>query len=149
MDFSMLRKARKAAGITQKDLANALGINRATISKYESGTIEPSISQLKQIAEILQISWFDLLPEHERGTYMLANVIANGLGTDTGNDTAEFDEESELSYQSLSLIRVGDAFELLNEDGISEAVKRVEELTEIPKYQKAEDTTDANQDKQS
>ncbi len=53
MDFTGIRKARKKAGITQDGLASLLGINRATVSKYESGQIEPSLSQLGKIAKTL------------------------------------------------------------------------------------------------
>lgn len=53
MDFSGIRKARKSAGITQDGLAAMLGINRATVSKYESGQIVPSLGQLGKIAKAL------------------------------------------------------------------------------------------------
>ena len=53
---NLLRKLRKEKSLTQKELADTLGVNRATVSKYESGVIEPSISQLKEIAEKQNIS---------------------------------------------------------------------------------------------
>lgn len=52
-----IKNARKAAGLTQEELAKELGINRATISKYEKGMIEPSISQLNKIAKILNMGF--------------------------------------------------------------------------------------------
>lgn len=36
MNFQAIRNARKAAGVTQEQLAEVLGINRATLSKYET-----------------------------------------------------------------------------------------------------------------
>lgn len=56
-----IRKARKAVGVTQENLAKALGVNRATISKYENGSIDPSISQLRKIASVLHVSIYDLI----------------------------------------------------------------------------------------
>lgn len=45
MDFSGIRRARKAANLSQNELADILGINRATVSKYESGQIELRATQ--------------------------------------------------------------------------------------------------------
>ena len=53
MKSSSIKRARKAAGMTQEDLASALGINRATISKYESGNIPITVQQLEEIARAL------------------------------------------------------------------------------------------------
>lgn len=61
MSVKELRRLRKAAGITQDALAAKLGVNRATISKYETGQIEPTVSQLQAIADALGVHLFDLL----------------------------------------------------------------------------------------
>ena len=63
MNFQAIRNARKAAGVTQEQLAEVLGINRATLSKYETGVIEPSVSQLKTIAAALRIDFYVLANE--------------------------------------------------------------------------------------
>ena len=56
-----LRKARKAANFTQEQLAKALGVNRATVSKYETGEISPSVDQLIKICNILDVSFEELI----------------------------------------------------------------------------------------
>lgn len=56
-----IKEARKAAGLTQSELAEKLGVNRATVSKYESGDIDISIRQLARIAEILGVPVQDLM----------------------------------------------------------------------------------------
>lgn len=56
-----IREARKTAGITQDGLAQALGVNRATISKYETGAIDLPMSQLQRIADALGVHVMDLL----------------------------------------------------------------------------------------
>lgn len=48
-----LRAALRAAGITQKELAERLGTSPATISMYLSGKQEPVVSRVEQIGEIL------------------------------------------------------------------------------------------------
>ena len=55
-----------------------------------------------------------------------------------------YDYENEPAYKAL--VRVDDAFTKLNDEGIEEAVKRVEELTEIPKYQRTDNPSEPTQE---
>ena len=43
-------------GIKQTDIASNTGIPRTSISKYESGKIEPSIESIGKIADYLNVS---------------------------------------------------------------------------------------------
>ncbi len=43
--------ARKAAGLTQKELAERTGIAQGDISKLESGSANPSLRTLQRLAE--------------------------------------------------------------------------------------------------
>lgn len=61
MNFSGIKQARKAAGMTQEDLASALGVNRATISKYENGNIPLTLQQLGKIAKILHTTVYEMI----------------------------------------------------------------------------------------
>lgn len=45
-----LRALRRAAGMTQQEVAEHLGIQRSTYSYYETGAIEPSLPTLQRIA---------------------------------------------------------------------------------------------------
>lgn len=56
-----LRNARKSAKLTQEQLAKELGVNRATVSKYETGEISPSVDQLIKICNILDVSFDELI----------------------------------------------------------------------------------------
>jgi DNA-binding XRE family transcriptional regulator len=47
-----IKAARINADMTQEELANDLGINKATIVNWENGTSEPKISQLQRISEL-------------------------------------------------------------------------------------------------
>lgn len=51
-----LKKSRINAGFSQDDLANAIGVNRATISFYEKGTRKPDIDIFIKIADALNVS---------------------------------------------------------------------------------------------
>lgn len=44
-------RARIAAGLTQKDLAEKIGTRQSNVSRIESGNSNPSIAMLKRIAK--------------------------------------------------------------------------------------------------
>lgn len=48
-----IKKAREAAGLTQKELAEKLGISVAMISRWEKGTRNPKMSTLTKIADAI------------------------------------------------------------------------------------------------
>lgn len=48
---SKLRVLRKTKKLTQQNVADSVGIKRATISNYEIGRRSPSLSDLKRLAE--------------------------------------------------------------------------------------------------
>ncbi|GAB4387347.1 MAG: helix-turn-helix transcriptional regulator [Thermodesulfovibrionales bacterium] len=49
---NLVRELRKAAGMTQSDLATRLGITYQQVQKYENGTSKFSVPRLKQVAEV-------------------------------------------------------------------------------------------------
>lgn len=46
-----LKELRKAKGYTQQDVADAVGITRATIGGYEIGRRQPRLTDLQKIAD--------------------------------------------------------------------------------------------------
>lgn len=58
-----LRQMRKRAGLTQAQLAEKLKINRATVSKYETGEVVPSVEQIVNICTVLDVSFEELFGE--------------------------------------------------------------------------------------
>lgn len=61
-----IRKARKAAGLTQKQLAELLGFSSdLVILRWEKAVREPDLSTLKRIADALHVSMAYLLGETE------------------------------------------------------------------------------------
>ena len=73
-----IKSARKAAHLSQTELAQRLDKTMRTVQKYESGEIEPSIAMINAIAKILNISPADLIgyqkPEIQLDS--LSDVIA-------------------------------------------------------------------------
>lgn len=47
-----LKAARINAGLTQKELADRLGISNTTVNNWENGDTEPTLSQLRKLSEL-------------------------------------------------------------------------------------------------
>lgn len=62
-----LKTLRKGKKLTQKDVADRLGLVRATISNYEVGRRTPHLSDLKRFAELygVTLDYFGVSPEDE------------------------------------------------------------------------------------
>lgn len=56
-----LLAARKMAGLTQRQLANLCGVSDGTVSRWERGCNEPTISQAKRIGEVCGIHYSDII----------------------------------------------------------------------------------------
>ena len=56
-----LRTARRAAGLTQKQLAEKLEVESITVSRWERGVTSPSLPRLRRIAEITETTVSDLV----------------------------------------------------------------------------------------
>lgn len=56
-----IKKTRKAAGLTQKDLAVRLGSTQSNIAQYENGTRNAKPATLRRIAEAIGCTLFDLI----------------------------------------------------------------------------------------
>ena len=51
-----LKRLRSASGISQKALADAIGVSQQSINKYENHNIEPDIQTLCKIADYFGVS---------------------------------------------------------------------------------------------
>ena len=58
-----IRAARKAAGLTQSELANRTNIRKSTVSGYEVGRRFPNVVTLKRLAEVLGVPLLVLTDE--------------------------------------------------------------------------------------
>lgn len=66
MEFDeKLQTLRKARGLTQEELAEALFVSRAAISKWESGRGYPNIDSLKVLAAFFSVSVDELIRSEE------------------------------------------------------------------------------------
>jgi len=155
-----LREARKNAKLTQEALANLIGVKRSVISKYENGTIEPSLSQLKKIAAALDVPVAQLegyaTDSEEKMYRALLSLDSSALSkvmnlpedsvqlSSPENATASIGEYVYQLFHSpagddLFVHKLMQLFFRLNNAGKQKAIERLEELAEVPKYQRTED----------
>lgn len=150
MANNKIRELRKAAGLTQEQLSARLNVKRATLARYEAGTIDPPTSKLQAIAAALGVSVGRLLgQETERviipGRLKIVEIDDPESGLFRYDIEAADEEALNYGYQILGRAGVSvqthspqalvlAAMEKLNNDGQQKAVERVEELTEIPRY---------------
>jgi predicted nucleotidyltransferase/DNA-binding XRE family transcriptional regulator len=53
---ALLRQARQAAGLTQREVASRAGVQQSVVSAYESGGREPSLATLASLIEACGVS---------------------------------------------------------------------------------------------
>ena len=112
-----IRRARKNAGLTQKELGEKLGISAAAVGQFEKKNSNPHNSTVQKIAAVLEISPLSLYNQ-EPSQNMLQR-------------THTYAEH--LSSQETRLLAY---FHMLNSTGQQECLKRMKELTQLAEYQK-------------
>lgn len=58
---AVLKSCRTDCGMTQEYVAERLGVSRQAVSKWESGTSDPSTSNLLSLAKLYSVSADDIL----------------------------------------------------------------------------------------
>ena len=53
--LARLAHARKAANLTQAELAERAGLSRMTVQRLESGSLDPRLSTLQELARVLNM----------------------------------------------------------------------------------------------
>ena len=137
---SRIRNARQEKGLSQEELAKAIGATKSAVSRYEAGKRMPNLGQIQAIAaaldgDVVYLVCGQTTTELQSGILIQAEAEAK----------VEF-EKLQLEFQSRSfdervsissaLIHLFKLFVRFNPIGYQKAVERVEELTEIPKYQR-------------
>lgn len=147
-----IKEARKRVGMTQKELAQKLGIPFQGISQWENDLRNPKLETLQKIADAIGVPISDLV-----GLPIDAKTMESILCDSKHATTFETDEhigvksrsgfvrfrKDYLLYKENSA-RLKAAFDNLNETGQQKAVERVEELAKIPDYQKTKPENNPN-----
>ena len=79
-----IKQLRKYIGMSQKEMANTLGLNVSTYSNYENGYREPNLDIIIEIARILNIS-LSVLLEGDWDKYIGQIADEFGISVDQAN----------------------------------------------------------------
>lgn len=58
----LIARQRNSLGLTQLELAQAVGLSRPQVANIEAGRSDPQVSQLRRYAEALKCQVKDLIP---------------------------------------------------------------------------------------
>lgn len=102
-----LRLLRKKLNLSQRQVAEALGINRSAYAYYETGTTRPKISTLTNIAKIYNITVDELLDDEiyqGDGLRVKSNnpVVDNWTSSDKFNELSDFEKSVLIRLRLLS-----------------------------------------------
>lgn len=137
---SAIREERKKQRLTLNELGNRMGISGSLVGQYERGVVNPKYETIMRFAKALNIT----------PRALLAGVWNTPFSEDL------FSQGIEELFQSEDCVAVkytfggemipitaqeqlNEAFSQLNAAGKQVAVERVQELAQIPKYQRREE----------
>ena len=64
ISLSKLKAARMGKGLSQRQLAKAVGVSGAVLSRYEVGTARPSLVTLQRLSYVLDVSLDELAKDY-------------------------------------------------------------------------------------
>lgn len=117
-----IQKARKKLGITQKELAEKVGVSAPAIMRYEKGQREPNKEIIEKIATALNISPTSLMNWDSWDEEKLSKEVQ------------VIEQISEVFGEHA--VQVLQYFQELNDIGKEKAISDIADMTEIPKYKK-------------
>ena len=86
------KEARLRSGLSQKEVAENLGVAKSTYSLYESGNREPNVNTIKKIADCLNVSADTLLGLNDEPTTLAAHFDGEEYTEDELNEIRQFAE---------------------------------------------------------
>lgn len=160
-----IKNARIKQNIRQKDMAEALGIPASTYANYEANRREPDMETILNIADILNVSIEYLITsnipdydDYKKNIRLVEEAskeqdlkkLEQALGVPSGTilyvgPDAPFDfSEEKLQEERTKRPKGTEAFLIaaynkLNPKGKREAIKRINELSQLPQYQRNND----------
>lgn len=142
-----IKERRKEMNLSADELANKLDVSRATVYRYESDeimkmpakVIEPLAAALDCSPSYL-MGWDEKLSHNKENTSSHIHYKCN----ENSKNTKSLLECYNLLNDNgkTALITTSELYTKLNDTGISEAIKRIDELTSLKKYSLSSDHTD-------
>ncbi len=137
---NILKQLRLEKGLMQTKIAEDLGISKSSYSLYESGKREPNMEMLEKIADYFNVDIDFLLGRTNKmfEEYFEQQKLLNIDNKERHHLLIYYYNTLERTGRD-SLTEILANLQVLNKRGQKEASKRVEELTEIPRYTKPDD----------
>lgn len=99
---------RKQKGLSQSELSEKIGMSRAVAGLYETGKREPTLSNLAEIAQILEVSIDDLLTKDLRPAGLQLSNNLKYLRKSNNYTQANIAKLLMISQQSVSFYESGE-----------------------------------------
>lgn len=136
-----IKAARKQAGLTQKELAERLGLSFQAIAQWENNLRKPKLETLRKFAAALSVDVWEFI-EDSRVEY--DSVEDFDLDYRNMMEFLEKYPKGEVVqrpdgveyYKDRNRHELEMVYNRLNDVGQEKAVERIRELAEIPKYQR-------------
>ena len=90
--YENLKLAREQKGLSQKDVAEKVGVAKSTYSLYESGNREPNVQTIKKLANVLDVSADELLGIDTEPTTLAAHYEGDEYTEDELDEIRQFAE---------------------------------------------------------
>lgn len=142
-----ITRLRRVCGLTQKELAQKVGLTASTITKYEKGLLEPNIGTLQNISKTLNVNISALIDNDD-----FKNAISNlnyfdkfikSLGFNVwGRETEAVTEIWIRTPNNQRLVISGKAYKKLKNDIEEFAYFKINQLVEKEKQIIGEDLFD-------
>ena len=97
-----LKELRKEKGVTQRQMADLLGIAERNYQRYETGVVDPTASTAVKIADFFEVSVDYLIGRvnfwHNKEGHIVVRIPPNILGT-TDEEIAEMEKRAKKKFE--------------------------------------------------
>ena len=126
--YKTLRRIRTEKGLTQKQVADSMGVTESLVRAYESGRRNPKTQTVARFAAALGCQMTDL--------YGSDAWDFNTTIDQFGNESKPSEDEIKEAVKNEWLENMGYYYDLLTEDGQKAALSLVEKMAQLPGLQK-------------
>ena len=103
-----LKELRKVKGVTQRQMADLLGIAERNYQRYETGIVDPTASNATKLADFFEVSVDYLIGRvnfwHDKDGNIGVKMPPNILGT-TDEEMAEMERKAKEKFEKSNKVR--------------------------------------------
>lgn len=109
--MNRIKELREKAGLSQRELAEKLGVSKQAVSDYENGKTAPSVKTIELIANIFHVKpdyiaeWFDDSNSNDGITITLTNGTVITDDKDYDNIDFMWDDDDFVDFNNVTIRR--------------------------------------------